>query len=200
MKITLLKQQVNDADRVSVFVDNAYSFSLTLDQILEQKLKKGVEVDETRIEELKSLSNEGKVRAKVLEWLMIRPHSTSEFREYCYRKKIDKDLADKLAADLTRHGYLDDEKFVRWFVEQRLRKGKSARSVYAELAAKGIDRALAQPIVENDSNDSAALQKLIAKLRTRSRYSDDRKLIAYLIGKGFSYSDIREVLQDGNND
>ena len=42
MKITALKQQIKSADRVSVFVDEKYSFSLSLDDILTHKIKKGL--------------------------------------------------------------------------------------------------------------------------------------------------------------
>lgn len=200
MKVTLLRQQLNDSNRVSVFVDNEYSFSLTLDQLLEEKLKKDVEIDNRRLEKLKLLSDEGKLRSKALEWLMLRPHSIGEFRSYCYRKKIDKDFAERLVTDFTEKNFLDDVKFARWFSEQRLRKGKSTKAIRAELVSKGIHGDIAKTVVgESDSgSDERALIQLITKLRNRPRYQDDKRLTAYLLGKGFKYADIKSTLQSLN--
>ncbi|MCA9324234.1 hypothetical protein KC992_04000, partial [Candidatus Saccharibacteria bacterium] len=99
MKITQIKQQVKNPERVSVFVDGKYSFSLTLDQLLSEKLKKDIELETERVKQLVKLSDEGKIRARALEWLLTRPHSTREFRDYLYRKKAEKDLIEKLVEE-----------------------------------------------------------------------------------------------------
>lgn len=195
MKITLIKQQLKDQNRVSIFVDDVYSFSLTMNQLIEQKIRKNLEVSEQDVARLKKLSDEGKVRARSLDWLLRRPHSAKEFLEYCLRKKIDSDLAQRLLEDFTHKGYIDDQKFAHWFAEQRLLKGKSLRAVLAELAAKGIDSTTARSVIENQ-RDEDSLRQLVAKLKTRSRYQDEKKLITYLVGKGFFYADIKVVLQD----
>ena len=207
MKITAIKAQVKSDDRVSVFVDDKYSFSLTLDQLLDQKLKKGYELDHTEIQNLKKLSDEGKLKQRTLEWVLGRPHSTKEFRDYLYQKKADKDLIDAWVDDFTEKKYLDDEAFARWFAEKRRRKNKSDRAIKSELYAKGIDSVTIQNVVtelENEDDDSdnsekLALRTLVNKLSDRPRYQDEQKLKTYLISKGFSYADIKEVLENNNN-
>ena len=199
MKITQIKQQVKNPERVSIFLDGKYTFSLTLDQLLNERLKKTDELDEQRVKELKKLSDEGKIRARALDWLLSRPHSTRELRDYLYRKKAEKDHVEALVEEFTDRKYLDDTAFAKWFVDLRLRKNKSKRAITSELYSKGISPATIQSIVTNgnDSNyDTEALLKLVNKLSNRPRYSDLKKLTAYLIGKGFSYGDIKQVLSD----
>lgn len=199
MKITQIKQQVKNPERVSIFLDGKYTFSLTLDQLLDERLKKSDELDELRIKELKKLSDEGKIRARALEWLLSRPHSTREFRDYLYRKKAEKDHIEGLVEEFTDRKYLNDESFAKWFVELRQRKNKSKRAITSELYSKGISPATIQSIVSNkseDSKDTEALVKLVNKLSTRPRYIDSNKLITYLISKGFSYGDIKQALKD----
>ena len=199
MKITHIKQQVKNPDRVSIFLDGKYTFSLTLDQLLNERLKKEDELDEQRVKELKKLSDEGKIRARALEWLLSRPHSTREFRDYLYRKKAEKDHIASLVEEFTDRKYLDDTAFAKWFVELRQRKNKSKRAISSELYSKGISPATIQSIVSDkgeDSHDPEALVNLVNKLSTRPRYSDTNKLTSYLIGKGFSYGDIKQVLKD----
>jgi len=49
MKITAIKQQVKNPERVSVFIDGKYEFSLTLDEVLKEKIKIGLELDKAGI-------------------------------------------------------------------------------------------------------------------------------------------------------
>lgn len=195
MKITQIKQQIKDTNRVSIFLEGKYSFSLTLDQLLNEKLKKGDELDTQRIDELKTLSDEGKLRARALEWLMGRPHSTREFRDYMYRKKASSEHVESLVEEFNGKKYLSDEAFARWFAENRMRKNKSTRAIRSELSSKGISPVTIQNIVsELETGDKEALILLINKLRNRPRYGDEQKLKMYLVSKGFSYSDIRDAL------
>jgi len=207
MKITAIKAQVKSPDRVSIFVDGKYSFSLTLDQLLEQKLKKNIELDENNIKQLKKLSDEGKLKQRTLEWVLGRPHSTRELRDYLYRKQADKDLIEAWVTEFSSKNYLNDEQFARWFAENRRRKNKSSRAISAELYSKGIPTQTIQSIVkELEAKDSdtekteiQALQELVNKLRTRPRYCDEQKLKSYLVSKGFSYNDIKQVLTNSDN-
>src|ERR1700704_4393920 len=98
MKITALKAQVKNPGRVSVFVDEKYSFSLSLDELVKHKLKRGDEFSPGDIKKFKKISDDGKLRARSLEWLLNRPHSEREFRDYLYRKKAEPEQIDGLVA------------------------------------------------------------------------------------------------------
>jgi regulatory protein len=208
VNITTIRAQIKNADRVSLFVDGKYMCSLTLDQLLEQKLKKGEEVDESRVKQLKKLSDEGKLKARTLEWLIGRPHSTREFRDYLYRKKADEDLIEAWTEEFTTKKYLDDTEFARWFVDNRRRKNKSTRAITAELHTKGIPAVTIQKIVTelenktqtNEKSEKEALDILLSKLRNRPRYQDELKLKRYLISKGFTYADIKLALESESTD
>ncbi len=201
MKITAIKAQVKSENRVSIFVDGVYSFSLTLDQLLEQRLKKGDELDSPSIQRLKKLSDEGKMKAKAIDWLMIRPHSVREFRDYLYRKKVESELIDIWVEDFKTKKYLNDEYFAEWFATGRRAKNKSDRAISSELYSKGIDKksiefALSSLVnEESEDGEGSALQKLLQKYAGRPRYSDEKKLISFLIGRGFSYSNIKDAIK-----
>jgi len=207
MKLTAIKAQVKSDSRVSVFLDGKYSFSLTLDQLLDLKLKKGLDIDENQVKQFKKLSDEGKLKQRAIEWLMGRPHSTREFRDYLYRKQAEKDLIEAWVEEFTTKGYLNDADFARWFADGRRRKNKSARAITAELFSKGVSPVTIQSIIteleisdDTKKSEKEALDELINKLRNRSRYQDQQKFIAYLISKGFKYSDIKQALSDNLED
>jgi hypothetical protein len=62
MKITSIKQQVKNPERVSIFVDDQYAFSLSLDELVREKLKNNQEIDQAELKKLKKLSEDGKGR------------------------------------------------------------------------------------------------------------------------------------------
>lgn len=195
MKITAIKQQVKNKERASIFVDCKYSFSLGLNDLVAEKLKVGQELDEPALAALKKKSDDGKLKMRSLEWVLGRPHSIREFKDYLRRKKAEPEFVEKLIEEFLSRGYLDDRKFAEWWLERRVRKQKSNRSIEFELRAKGVDREVIAEVMESDGESEALRLKItVEKLRTRARYQDKQKLTTYLIGKGYSYSLVKEVL------
>jgi hypothetical protein len=95
MKITNIKQQVKNPERVSIFIDSKYIFSLSLDELVKYKLKNNQEFSEGEIKKFKKISEDGKLKARALAWVLSRPHSTRELKDYLYRKKADPELIQK---------------------------------------------------------------------------------------------------------
>lgn len=208
MKITALKTQLRDVDRVNVFVDGKYSFSLDITQVAELKIKTGNEYTEAELAELENESRFGKLYTRSLEYALIRPRSQREMRDYLYRKTRDTrtrmgDIRKGVSPELTVRvfdrlfdkGYINDEKFAQFWVENRnVRKGSSLRKLQAELQAKGVDRSIIEQTLEgSERSDTEELQKIIAK--KASRYDDEQKLMAYLMRQGFRYDDIKEAVR-----
>lgn len=197
-KVTAIRQQQRNPERVNIFIGGVYSFSLHLDQLLESALKKDDDLSKEDIDRFKKISEEGKLKARALEWVLRRPHSVSEFRTYCFKKGIDTVLQQSMLSDFIEKKYLDDVHFARWFAEGRLKKHASLRSLAAELRQKGVaNETISEILGDVKSNDIAALAALIEKLQRKSRYKNDlQKLKVYLVSKGFSYDDIKRAFID----
>jgi len=198
MKITSIKQQVKNPDRVSIFVDGKYSFSLSLDELVREKIKNNDEIDQVRLKKLKKLSEDGKLKARALAWVLSRPHSSREFRDYLVRKKAEPELIEQFSKEFTDKKYLNDAEFAKWFIELKQRAGKSNRQINAELFKKGISRTDIEEVLEGQSSDELErVKSLIAKKSKSSRYKNDPiKLKQYLMRQGFSYQTINEALED----
>ncbi|HET7827672.1 MAG TPA: RecX family transcriptional regulator, partial [Candidatus Saccharimonadales bacterium] len=148
MKITAIRSQLKNPERVSIFIDGKYEFSLSLDELIKYKLKNNAEFDKEDVKRFRKISADGKLRMRSLEWLMNRPHSEREFRDYLYRKKVEPDQIEALVSELTKKGYLDNTQFAAWLTELLARRGKSDRAIRAELFKKGISRELADQTLE----------------------------------------------------
>lgn len=200
MKISAIKAQVKNADRVSVYVDDRYAFSLTHNQLLEQKIYAGLEIDESRFAALKKASDFGKMYERVVQYVMLRPRSRREVEQYCRRKKYDPQDCQVIIEKLMAMRYINDQSFAKSWVRSRAAtKPVSKRRLRAELQQKGVGGQLQQEAME-EYDEAAALRQLITKKRRLLRYKNDpQKLIAYLARQGFLYDDIQRELKDSQD-
>ena len=198
MRITAIKAQVRNPERVSMHVDGRYAFSLTQSQLLEQRIFVGKEIDQAELDNLRSLSDYGKLLERVMNFVMIRPRSVREIRDYLEHKKTNPDTGEHLIAYLTSRGYLDDASFAKsWVRARQLTKPVSKRRLSAELHQKGVaDDLIKQALGETGYNEDDALREIITKKRRQTRYQDEQKLMQYLARQGFSYDDIKVAIQD----
>lgn len=107
---------------------------------------------------------------------------------------VSQGIADRVYDRLCAKGYIDDEKFTRFWLENRnLRKGASQRKLVAELRGKGVEQGIIDTLLPFSArSDQTELQKVIAK--KAGKYDDPRKFAQYLMRHGFSYDDIRAAL------
>lgn len=214
MKITALTAQQKDPNRINVMVDGKYRFSLDISQVVSLGVKIGRDYSEKELAEIEGESQFGKLYARALEYCLIRPHSAREVKDYLWRKTratkyksrktgeikeregVAPELADRVYEKLLDKGYVNDDNFARYWVENRnITKGTSKRKLEAELRAKGVaSDTISKHLIATMRSDDDELQKIIAK--KRRRYADDQKFMQYLARQGFGYDDIKRALTD----
>ena len=211
MRITDISVQVKNSDRVNVSVDGKYRFSLDIVQLTELGIKRGNVYEESEVQAFEVESQFGKLYAKTLEYCLMRPHIAREVRDYLWRKTrpsrvrrkdgavyerpgVAPEQADRVFDRLLEKGYIDDERFARFWIENRhLRKGASRRKLVQELRAKGVESSIIEANLEESTRtDTSELRKMIEK--KASRYADRQKLMQYLVRQGFSYDDVKTAL------
>lgn len=209
MKITAITAQQKNNNRVNIMVDAVYRFSLDIFQVSELGIRVGKEYTEQELVELETESQFGKLYGRALEYCMMRPHSAKEVRDYLYRKTRDSrtktgevkkgispEVTARVFSRLEEKGYVDDQKFARFWIENRnLTKGTSLRKLTAELRSKGVSQSIIEKFLsDSDRSDDDELKKMIAK--KQKRYPDQQKLMQYLARQGFQYDDIKQALSD----
>lgn len=213
MKITAISVQARNPDRVNVSIDGAYRFSLDISQVADLGVKVGRELDDAELANLEGESQFGKLYARALEYSLSRPHSVREVRDYLRRKTlarkyksrrtgeikeapgVSQAVADRVLERLQTKGYVDDENFARWWVENRnVAKGTSRRKLTNELRAKGVSvEIIDDALAASERSDDDELAKIIAK--KHSKYPDEQKFLQYLARQGFGYDDIKSALE-----
>lgn len=213
MKITALSAQQKNKNRVNVFVEGKYRFSLDIAQITELGIKIGTDYTEADLRGFETESQFGKLYTQALEYCLMRPHSSREIFSYLQRKTkarkvknnrtgewkevsgVSGSLVERVYERLIERGFVNDDKFTEyWISNRKTRNGISKRMLMAELRAKGINTDIVEKFFSlSVRSDSKELEKVIAK--TEHKYDDPQKFIRYLLRKGFSYEDIKSSIK-----
>ena len=215
-RVTDLREAVRDKNRVNVYIDDKFFCSLDISQVVDFHIKIARSLTGEELADLKRASEFSKFYARALEYVLMRPRSEKELRDYLrgktYERKVrvksrktgeyqtkikpgyDASLVPPVMQRLEERGYIDDRRFAAVWVENRhVAKGTSIKKLRLELQQKGIASQIIDEVLSDSNRDERAeLQKIIA--RKRARYDDEQKFIQYLLRQGFNYSDIVDEL------
>ena len=210
LAITNLKQGIKNPNRVNVYIDSRFAFSLDISQVVDFKLKVGQVLSPSEYIKLQKASDFGKLYQRTLEWVLLRPRSISETKTYLrekhrkassdehdYTREEQVEFSRTIIDKLVSKGYLNDFVFAKWYVENRfVKKGVSRKRLKMELMKKGISQEIIDEVLDSRS-DEEEIHKIIA--RKLSKYDDPQKLTAYLCRQGFSYDLVQKIVEETKN-
>ena len=196
--ITNITAQKRKKDRVNLFLDGEYAFSLSLFNAA--WLKIGQELTAEKIEALKLEDEYERGKEIAMRLLTNRPRSKKEVRDRMREKEIKEAVRERVVDRFEELDLLDDEAFARYWIDQRARfKPRGAPLLRQELRQKGVDQQIINDLLEDTDDSAAVRQAAEKKARTLMRYPEDqfkKKLIGFLQRRGFSYHDSREVVDE----
>lgn len=195
--ITLLEIQKRNKERVNVYLDNEYAFSLDVMQAA--TLRKGQALTEAEVTALQDDDAIGLAVNRAVRFLAYRPRSEQEVRRNLAEKDIPAAVIDAAVARLEGLGYLDDRAFAAFWIENRSTfKPLSPRALRYELRQKGVAEAIiSELLVDVDVHEAAykAAQKRLQRLRGSDYATFRSKINTFLQSRGFTYDTIREVTE-----
>jgi len=197
--VTLLKPQKNNK-RVNVYLDGVFGFGIDLDNLVISHIKIGTELTDEEVKRMIFKADFQKNLDKVLRFVTTRPRSLKEIKDYFRRKKIDVSIHQSLLEKLKHLELLDDVKFAKWWVSQRLAFKKiSLRLLKLELGKKGIDRNIIDPVLQDSPIDEEKMARELLETKAYKWENLDPKVakqkkFQYLAGKGFSWETIEKIV------
>ena len=128
-------------------------------------------------------------------------HCQQEMRDKMKRWEMAPEIQDRVIARLVSERFIDDERYARAFVKDKIRYNKwGRRKVQQGLWMKHIDEDIQQRILDevDDEEYLAVLKPLLAQKRKTTKAQNDyelnQKLIRFALGRGFTYDIIRQCL------
>lgn len=194
-EITALTAQRRRRNRVNVFLDGEYAFSLQ--DTLAATLHLGQELDEQAVAALRQQDAIEDAYDRVLNYLSYRPRSAWEVRQYLQKRDLDEAAQAAVLARLTRAGLVNDREFAQFWVENRtVHRPRGRVALRAELRQKGIATDVAESAVADVDEDAAALvvaEARVGRLSQLDRQTFYQRMYGYLQRRGFSYDVCRRV-------
>lgn len=202
--ISAIKAQLNDSQRVSLFIDDVFALGVSLTTLADERLYVGQVIDEETWARLEATEQADKALHAALRLLEFRPRSVAEIRLALRRKQYPAEAIDHAVARLLDLGLLDDARFSQTLVEnRRALQSRGTLALRDELRRKGIDRttieatlAAEEPDGEAERERALSLARSVAHKYAGApdRASFQRRLGGFLQRRGFRVDTIRPIL------
>lgn len=194
--ITSLEIQKRNKERVNVYLDGDYAFSLGLMDAV--RLHKGQSLTESEVNQLKGEDLVVRAVESASRFLGHRPRSIAEVRRNLVEKDFDEGVIDAALGRLTQLGYLDDPAFARYWIQSRTQfKPLGSAALRFELRQKGVPDAVIQEAMDEVDDESGAYRaaaSLFKRMRGTDRKTARQKLSTALARRGFRYDDIGQAI------
>jgi regulatory protein len=196
MQITALEIQKRNKERVNVYLDGEYAFSLNV--IKAAALRKGQELTEAEIAALQGEDSVGQAVDSAARFLAYRPRSTAEVRRNLFEKGMPDAVIDQAVERLEQMGYLDDHAFAKFWMENRQNfKPLSQRALRYELRQKGVSDDIIDGVLGSLEDEKAAYnaaQSQVRRLRNTTPENFRVRLGVFLQRRGFSHHTVHDVI------
>lgn len=193
---------MRDPERVSVFIDGEFAFGLPAIEAVRGDLKSGVELSESDIQELLALDEMERATQGAITFVSYRPRSEREVRDRLRKRDFSQPAIDAAIERMRGWGYLDDQAFAEWWVENRAEhRPRGKRLLAGELRSKGVSPDVVGEVLEEAELDEhgAALElgrKRLGSLSALDRPTQERRLAAFLGRRGYGWDVIRPVMKE----
>lgn len=170
---------------------------LNIETVLKFNLKKGEDISDDRLLEIKHTDQLRKARERALYLL--------DYRDYCFvelYKKLEANYEESICLEVLRwlcdNGLVDDRRYATRLGEKLVvTKGFGYYRAKQEMLMKGLDRELVEEVLSEYEEDTLLrLEELVLKKYAHKIY-DEKSLIKVknsLVRQGYTYNDVNIVL------
>lgn len=128
-------------------------------------------------------------------------HCQQEMRDKMKRWEIDETVQNRIIARLVKERYIDDERYARAFVKDKIRYNKwGRRKVQQALWQKRIDDDIQRHVLDEiDEKEYLDVLRPLLKqkrktIKAQSDYELNQKLMRFALSRGFSFDIIRQCI------
>ncbi|WP_182201726.1 recombination regulator RecX [Paraliobacillus salinarum] len=210
-KITRITTQKRNKHRYNIFLEQdgkeSYGFSVEEDTLINERLHKGMEIDQPSMDTLIKKDNLHKGYSLSLQYLSYRMRSSKEMYDYLIKKEFDEPQIQVIMERLKKEKWLDDQLFAEAFVRTKVQTtSKGPLLIKKELLEKGVSVQVAENGLTNYSFEEQVAKacKLISKKQQQSKKSSFKqqlnKIKQSLLQKGYTQDAITEAITQSTFD
>ena len=185
--------------RQRIFLDGEIAFVLYRGEVSSLALKEGMELPDTRYQEIVGDILVKRARLRCMNLLKSMDKTEWQLRTKLRQGDYPPSVIDDAIAYVKSFHYVDDVRYARNYIESRS-SSRSIRQITQELRSKGIsEEDMEQAFGQADTQtEEQAILKLTEKKHMNLEHptrEELKKYYAFFLRKGFSYGAVRRVLQ-----
>ncbi len=191
MRIEKLLPPTPPAKTWTVALEGGKTLRVTESTVLEQGLYTGLELDEERLEAVKSAAASAALRARAVNMLSVRALSAGQLNEKLMTKGATERQAAETVAWAVEIGLVNDAEYAKALVRHYQAKGYGLYKIKDELYRRRVPKAdWEDALAELDDTAEAIDAFLAKKLRDPEDRKECKKASDALARRGFSWSEI----------
>ena len=179
-----------------------FQFGLDEGVVARFGLYEKMEIDQGLVDQIEKEEGTAKAFNAAANFLKTRERSQKEIKDKLKTKDYSEVVIEKVLEKLERLDIVNDKRFAEMFVRDRMKlKPKGKKVLQLELMQKGIDRNIIEEVLSemlSGDNELELAKRVLAKAEKKYAGLEENikrdKIIKYLLGKGFAYNIIEEVL------
>jgi len=199
-RITSIEPQKRKG-RFNIFLDGEFAFGADKETIYNFGLRKNDDITEDKINEIIEYDEFNFSKKIAYNFLNYKSRTEKEIKKKLKEKKISEKSIDKVIAILKNLKFIDDTRYAKLYVEEKLTNNpKGKRVISMKLAEKGVSKEVINSIIDSQYNEDKEtakakelLLKYLKKVRAKSDLDKKQKCYRYLLSRGFDYEIVKEV-------
>lgn len=202
-KITEIKPQVRNKDRVNIYVNGQYLFAASNYSVKLNGLKEGMEIDIEKIEEVLFLDDVEKAKGYVVDYHLNKTYKV--IRDKLKQKGYEENVIEAVEEFLKEYNLIDDGVYAKMKSKdlQNINK-KSKRMIQMELKRNGVSQEEIEEAMENLSDDLEYenAKKIVAKKqkeykrKSENIYEYKNRIYRLLASKAYDSDIITTILRE----
>lgn len=204
MLITSIERNKKNKDRLSVCIDNRYSFSISEDDYLSLNLYDKKEITEEEVQYIKDVLNFRAAKSTAVRYLSLKLRPEIEIRAKLENEGYDTEIADRVIEELKALGYINNRLYIQKYVFDRSKlKPKSKKMLKLELKSRGLPEEEIDEVLDEWKVDEAVVAEGLVKKKFGKYDLKDEKIIkkvySFLLHRGYSYEIVDGIIKKINN-
>lgn len=198
--MTVTKIEPLSKTRYKVYLDGQFAFTLYKGELSRYHIAEESVIEDDIYDSLRLIVIK-RAKLRAMHLLSDMGRTESQLRTKLKQGGYEEDAVEAAIRYVKSFGYINDMEYARSFIDSR-KDRKSKKELYAALLQKGVPAEIVEQVFEEaDYGEKDSRQAIETLMRKRSYnpetadVKEKQKMMGYLMRKGFSYQDVRNVLQ-----
>ncbi len=201
MTITSAEKSRKYKDRLLIYIDGRFSFTISEEDYITLNLYENPELTQETLDYIKNTLNFKEAKSIAVRYLSMKLRTEEEVKVKLKSCGFDNECIENVTEELKAIGYINNKLYAQKYVFDRSKlKPLSKKLMKQELLSKGIAEDIADEVLDDwKVEDIDVAENLLKRRFGKYDLSDDKVLkraYTFLLHRGFSYEVIKKAIQE----